>query len=36
MSKNLSLEKTASSYDPDIVCSDNLRQNVWNKGKKSS
>ena len=26
----------ASSYQQNIICSENLRQNVWNKVKKSS
>ena len=39
MSKNwrrLSLEETGSSYDQKFACSDNLKQNIWNKIKKSS
>ena len=34
--KNCSLDETGLSYDQKFVWSDNPRQNVWNKVKKSS
>ena len=35
ISKNWSLEKIVSSFDPNIFRSDSLRQNIWNQVKKN-
>ena len=36
MSKNSSLKETGSSYSQKFICSDNPRQTIWQKVKKSS
>ena len=36
MSRDLSLKETGSSYDKNLVCSDNSGQNIRNEVKKSS
>ena len=35
MSKYLNLEESGRSYDQEFVCSDNPRQNIWNKVEKT-